>query len=223
MGTHDRWYVTQAGPRGIGRLMMPSPSHKSKDQAPIDDDVDADVDADLLEASVSDPEAFGLAYDHHIRSVLAFFYRRTADAWLAADLAAETFAEAFASRGNYRRTDGPAGAWIFGIAHNQLRRAARRGRASTRARRRLGIEPADLDDFSLERIEELVDFEPVKRKLELALGKLSPKIVEALRLRVELGMSYEELARRLHCSEGAARVRVSRGLSQLERLLEVGE
>lgn len=182
----------------------------------------ADRDADLLEASASDPEAFGLVYDHHVSSVLAFFYRRTADAWLAADLTAETFAEAFASRRSYRRMSVPAEAWIFGIARNQLSRALRRGRASTKARRRIGLERLEVDDVSLERIEDLVDLQPVRNAMQQALGELSPSIAEALRLRIGLEMSYQDVARKLACSERAARVRVSRGLRQLQRLLEVG-
>src|SRR5581483_6682459 len=134
------------------------------------------------------PEAFAEVYDHQVRSVLAFFYRRTADAWLAADLTAETFAEAFASRWRYRRMSVPAEAWIFGIARNQLRRALRRGRASSRARRRIGLERLEVDDVSLERIEDLIDLQPVKHAMEQALGTMNPGVAQALRLRVGLEM-----------------------------------
>jgi RNA polymerase sigma-70 factor (ECF subfamily) len=161
-------------------------------------------------------------YDHQVRSVLAFFYRRTADAWLAADLTAETFAEAFASRWRYRRMSVPAEAWIFGIARNQLRRALRRGRASSRARRRIGLERLEVDDVSLERIEDLIDLQPVKHAMDQALGTMNPGVAQALRLRIGLEMSYQDVARKLGCSEKAARVRVSRGLRQLQRVLEVG-
>lgn len=154
--------------------------------------------------------------------MLAFFYRRTADAGLAADLTAETFAEALASRSSYRRMSVPAEAWIFGIARNQLRRAFRRGEASTKARRGIGIERLEVDDVSLERIEELLDLQPTRDAIQQALGEVSPAIAEALRLRIGLEMSYPEVARRLGCSERAARVRVSRGLRRLQRVLEVG-
>lgn len=183
---------------------------------------DTDRAADLLEASVSDPEAFGQLYDQHVHAVLAFFYRRTADAGLAADLTAETFAQAFASRSSYRRMSVPAEAWILGIARNQLRRALRRGRASTKAQRRIGLERLEVDDVSLERIEELVDLQPMREAIQQALGELGPATAEALRLRIDLEMSYQEVARRLGCSERAARVRVSRGLRRLQRFLEVG-
>ena len=53
-----------------------------------------DVDADLLAAAVSDAEAFGEFYDRNVESVVGFFMRRTACPQTAADLSAETFAEA---------------------------------------------------------------------------------------------------------------------------------
>ena len=58
-------------------------------------------DADLLVAALADAEAFGEFYDRHIARVLAFFRRRVPDSELAMDLAAETFAAALASLGNF--------------------------------------------------------------------------------------------------------------------------
>ena len=177
-------------------------------------------DAELLRRSSSDPEAFGIFYDRHVEAVLGFFYRRTASAHTAADLTAETFAQAFASRGRYRDTGAPARAWLFGIARHQLSRALRGRGVRDRARRRLGMERVDLDDTSLERIEALADLEPTFRALRTALHELSPKVAEAVVLRVGEDLPYDEVARRLGCSEGAARVRVARGLSQLLDALE---
>ncbi len=77
-------------------------------------------DADLLRAAARDPQAFGVFYDRHADAVLAFFARRTADAQTAADLTAETFAQAFASRRRYRDTGAPASAWLYAIARHQL-------------------------------------------------------------------------------------------------------
>jgi DNA-directed RNA polymerase specialized sigma24 family protein len=59
-------------------------------------------DAELLRQSTRRPEAFGEFYDRHAEPLLGFFARRTWDAQEAADLTAETFAAAFASRRRYR-------------------------------------------------------------------------------------------------------------------------
>jgi len=50
---------------------------------------------------------------------------------------------------------------------------------------------------------------------------MSPRVAAAVALRIAEDLPYHEVARRLGCSEGAARVRVTRGLDQLAQLLEV--
>ena len=177
-------------------------------------------DADLLAASARDPEAFGRFYDRYAVALLGFFVRRTADAQTAADLTAETFAAAFASRRSYRDTGAPAFAWLLGIARHHLADALRHERVDDRARRRLGLERVALDDESLARIEELADLRAFRAAVADALDALPPETARAVALRVTEELPYREVAERLGCSEGAARVRVARGLRRLSDLLE---
>jgi RNA polymerase sigma-70 factor (ECF subfamily) len=177
-------------------------------------------DADLLRRSARDPEAFGVFYDRYAERLLTYFARRTWDAQEAADLTAETFAAAFAARGRYRDTGAPAFAWLLGIARHQLHRALRRQRIDDRARRRLHIERVALDDASLARIEELADLRAIRATLAAALDQLPPAMARAVELRVTHELPFAEVARRLGCTEGAARVRVTRGLHRLAHLLE---
>lgn len=178
------------------------------------------TDAELLAGSARDPDAFGIFYDRHAERLLTYFARRTWDAQDAADLTAETFAAAFAARRRYRDTGAPAFAWLLGIARHQLHHALRRQRIDDRARRRLKIERVALDDASLARIEELVDLRAIRPRLSAALEQLPPAMARAVELRVTEELPFAEVARRLGCTEGAARVRVSRGLHQLADLLE---
>jgi RNA polymerase sigma-70 factor (ECF subfamily) len=180
-----------------------------------------DEPTDLALLRSGSAEDFGTFYDRHARTVLAFACRRTADPELAADVTAETFASAYLSRRRYRDTGAGARAWLFGIARHEVSRAIRRNRAGDRARRRLGVERVVMDDLSYERIEELADLKDLRAAVRDALGSMSPKVAEAVALRVGDELPYDEVARRLNCSEGAARVRVARGLDQLARLLEV--
>jgi RNA polymerase sigma-70 factor, ECF subfamily len=177
-------------------------------------------EAELLARSARDPEAFGVFYDRYAERLLTYFARRTWDAQDAADLTAETFAAAFAARRRYRDTGAPAFAWLVGIARHQLQRALRRQRIDGRARRRLRIERAALDDASLARIEELADLRAMRPSLSAALEQLPPATARAVELRVSEELPFAEVARRLGCSEGAARVRVTRGLRHLADLLE---
>jgi RNA polymerase sigma-70 factor (ECF subfamily) len=182
---------------------------------------DGGSDAELLARDMrSDPDAFGVFYDRHVEAILRFFYRRTGDPEAAADLTAETFAEALAGRHRYRNTGAPARTWLLGIARHQLSRFFRRKRVDDRARRALGIERISVDEDSYERIEALADWAPLKEALREGVASLSPKLAQAVVLRVGLDLPYAEVAERLRCSEGAARVRVARGLAQLVDRLE---
>jgi RNA polymerase sigma factor (sigma-70 family) len=173
-------------------------------------------DEQLLLASRTEAELFAAFYDHHAARLLAFFARRTFDAQVAADLTAETMAEAFASRGRFAdRGPGSAAAWLYTIGRRQLSHFVARRRVEDRARRRLGMAPLVLQDEEIERIEELIDFESVGRDVAAALGRLRAGQREALTLRVIEGRSYAEAARILGCSEAVVRARVSRGLRQL--------
>ncbi|MDP9072755.1 MAG: RNA polymerase sigma factor [Actinomycetota bacterium] len=177
-------------------------------------------DAELLMAAQREPEAFGTFYQRHARVILAYFYRRTACAQTSADLTAETFAAAFASRARYRDTGAPARAWLMGIARHQLARSFRRSGVPDRARRRLGIERIAVDDVSFERIEMLVDLAPLRLAVRDAMATLTPKLSDAVGLRVGLDLPYPEVARRLGITEGTARARVARGLTHLLENLE---
>jgi RNA polymerase sigma factor (sigma-70 family) len=181
---------------------------------------DSRSDAQLLRASARDPEAFGVFYDRHGATVLAYFQRRTACAESAADLTAETFATAFCARRRYRDTGTAAIAWVLGIARHLLVDSIRNERIEDRARRRLGLERVELDDDALRRIEELADLASVRERLDAALAELPPDSAEAVRLRVDAELPYAEVARRLGCTEGAARVRVARALTKLADALE---
>lgn len=176
---------------------------------------------DLNESRLADLDDFERLYDATADSVLRFFFIRTGSADVAADLTAETFASALGSLGSYDPARGSPEQWLFGIAGNQLARFLRRRRVDSTARKRLGMRPqVDLDSESRERIEDLVDLRKVVGQLEAALDALSPKVARAVKLRVGLDLSYEEVAAELGISETAARARVSRGLSQLAERFE---
>jgi RNA polymerase sigma factor (sigma-70 family) len=178
-------------------------------------------DERLLVAARSDPEAFGHFYVRRVDVVLAFFLRRTGDRELAADLTAETFASALIALRGYRPEAGNALAWLHTIAHRRMVDSIRRGRVQDKARRRLGLEPLVFTDEDLEQVEQRAAAAARTPALAL-LESLSAEQREAVRGRVLDQVGYEELARRLGCSQQVARKRVSRGLAQLRtRMREV--
>jgi len=179
-------------------------------------------DEELLEGSATCPEQFVAFYDRHVRGLLAFFGRRTYDSQVAADLTAETFAQAFAARKRFRNPGpGSATAWLYTIARRQLNRFVRRRRVESQWRERLDMERLVVAPDALERAEELIDLEKVRDHVAAALDALSGDVREAVVLRVVQGLSYPEAARLAGCREDLMRQRVSRGLKRLARDLAV--
>jgi RNA polymerase sigma-70 factor (ECF subfamily) len=160
-----------------------------------------------------DPAGFEEFYCRHVESLLGFFSRRTRDADLAADLTAETFAAALASRRRFRPEAGAASAWLFGIALKKLADAQRRGYAERRARRRLGMERLELSDADIARIDALGDPTEATALLEV----LEPGQRAAIRAHVLDERPYAEIASAQHVSEAVVRKRVSRGLAAVRR------
>lgn len=78
----------------------------------------------------------------------------------------------FASRQSYTDTGVNGVAWLYGVARHQLGRFFRAGRVDSAARRRLGMPERPLPE-DYERIEDLVDFAPIKDALVEALETLS--------------------------------------------------
>jgi RNA polymerase sigma factor (sigma-70 family) len=160
-----------------------------------------------------DEAAFAELYDRHAPA-LAAWLRRRSDPDTAQELLAETFAQAWCSRRRFKPERGTARAWLFGIAQHLLFGYYRRLEVEDRARRRLGVvlEPA-LDDDADARL----DAAALRAELSARLARLPDATREAVLLRVVEQLDYHELARRLGCSNAAARLRVSRGLRELRR------
>lgn len=163
-----------------------------------------------------DGDAFAALYDDHARRILRFFARRVLDGEIALDLTAETFAQAFASRGGFRgTTDDEARAWLFTIAHRQLSGYLRRGYVDRGMRERLGVQLGCASVEEVARVEELADLDSLRALVAAGLRTLSVEQRAAVQLRIVAELPYAEVAQRLAISEPTARARVSRGLRTL--------
>jgi RNA polymerase sigma-70 factor (ECF subfamily) len=168
-----------------------------------------------LAATRRDPEAFGAFYRRHEKAMLVFFLRRTGRADLAADLTAEVFAGALRSSRRFRPGATPAVGWLYGIAKNKLAASRSRGRVEDRARRRLPLEPIQLSDEALERVEALADAAEDGSRLTELLESLPNEQRDAVRSHILEERGYAEMASELECSKAVVRQRVSRGLRAL--------
>jgi RNA polymerase sigma-70 factor (ECF subfamily) len=166
----------------------------------------------LLAARRGDGDAFAIFYRRYGDLVLAYFIRRVRGPELAADLMMEVFAAALSETQKADwRAPGDGGRWLFGIAHNKLVDSYRHKTAEQRARTALRLEPVELDDQDIERINELTSEEGVL----LRLAALPRDQREAIRAHILEEQSYDEIAEDLGTSSMVVRKRVSRGLRHL--------
>ena len=173
-------------------------------------------DAELIIGSRDDPDLFRLFYDRHAERVHAYFVGRTRDRDVALDLTAETFAQAWISRGRFRDlAGGSASPWLFTIAKRVLLASVQRRRLETAALERLRVE--------LPRHPTSSDWLEMCDELRAALDELPRRQRQAIAMRIIGGLSYRAIAERVGCSSTAARIRVSRGLRALRARMEANE
>jgi RNA polymerase sigma factor (sigma-70 family) len=175
---------------------------------------DAPDDAELLRLAQRDATAFRALYDRHAVRVHDFLLRRTNDPGAAFELTAETFAQAWLSRGRFTDQGHGAAPWLFGIARNLLASSVRARAIDRAGRRRVGLELADSVAAPAEAWLDGLDEE-----LAGALDALPDGTRRAVEMRVLDGEDYGEIGRALDIAPGTARVRVHRGLAALRRLV----
>ena len=84
-------------------------------------------------------ESLDALWRSHAPGVAVFIARRTLDAGVAADLTAETFAQAYTKRHQFRGASREAAVgWLYAIARHQVSHYVRRHRAEARALRAAG-------------------------------------------------------------------------------------
>src|SRR6187200_1403269 len=175
-------------------------------------------DTELLLGARTSPEPFGVFYERHFPSVLAFFRRRVAGPEEAFDLTAETFAAALASVPRFEPGPEPPRAWLFAIARHKFSEALRSSRIQDEARRALAMQPIHLDDEAIEILEAAASAPAVE-----LLDTLAPEQREAVMAHHVEERGYTEIATELRCSESVIRKRVSRGLAVMRAQLRHGE
>lgn len=130
------------------------------------------------------------------------------------DLVQEAFFRAFRSIARFRggssfRT------WVMTIASNalkDLKRRARRGDV-------LSLEDRDVADTSADPYGETVSRDAVRR-VEAELGRLPRLQRDVFLLRAQEGLEYDEIARALGTTPGAARVHYHHAVQRLKRVAE---
>jgi RNA polymerase sigma-70 factor (ECF subfamily) len=149
-------------------------------------------------------------YEQHAQALYAFLAYRTGDRALAEDLLSETFERALRARTRFNRRRGTAKAWLYSIALNCARNAARSQGVERRALERLGP-PGEFADAGLA----LED----RDELAHALAQLAAEERDALALRFGGGLTSPEIARLTGDPLTTIEGRVYRALRKLREIL----
>lgn len=171
-------------------------------------------DVELLAASEDDPEAFGEIVTRHQTAIFRFAARR-AGRRDAADLTAEIFARAFASRRKFDHRRTSALPWLYGIASHVVVDHLRR--ADVRSRINVSAWPDDLDPF--DRVLDAVAAEAARSRIVEALSQLTPQDRETLLIVVLGDLTGSEAAEALGVPVGTIKSRIARAKSQMRSLL----
>ncbi len=164
------------------------------------------TDAELITASVGDPERFATLFDRHAAAVHRYLGRRVGD--LADDLLSETFLIAFRRRAAYRPEHLEVRPWLLGIATNVVHGHARSERRRYRALARAGAEPAPA--AGSDEIHARVDAAALRGPLAAALAGLKERDRDVLLLVAWGQLGYEEVAAVLDVPVGTVRSRLNR-------------
>jgi RNA polymerase sigma-70 factor (ECF subfamily) len=180
----------------------------------------SESDADVLRRSIDEPDCFAVLFDRHFARLYRYLRRRLGDE-LAAELASETFLQAFRSRRRFVGEQATVLAWLHGIAANLVRMNHRSEERRLRAYARAAAGLRAAEPAIAIAIEDRLDAEALGPALALALAKLSPALREVLVLHAWADLSHNEIAAALGCSTAAVRTRLSRARSQLAAGLDV--
>jgi RNA polymerase sigma factor (sigma-70 family) len=169
------------------------------------------TDADLIARVLArqDKNAFGELVRRYQSPMRSFLTRMThGDSHLADDLAQETFLKAWQKLATFRG-EARFSSWLFGIAINEFRGAARRRKEAPWAEAVEGLseEPATMLDH------------PLCLDLTEALKRLNLNERAAVLLCCQNGLSHDEAAEVLECPLGTVKTNVLRGKEKLRKYL----
>lgn len=173
------------------------------------------TDTDLIARALmhEDHHAFSELVRRHQSPVRGFLLRMTrGDAHRADDLAQETFIKAWRKLNTYRGGS-KFSTWLFGIALNEFRSAARQRQESS-------LE--EMEESAAEPSQAATDSgSHLRLDLTAALQRLNANERAAILLCCQNGLSHEEAALALECPLGTVKTNVLRGKEKLKRWLSL--
>ncbi|WP_067825112.1 RNA polymerase sigma factor [Actinomadura kijaniata] len=161
-------------------------------------------------------ERFDEVFDRHFAEIHRYAAKRLGpDA--AADVAAQTFLEAFRQRRRYDPERANVRTWLYGIATKVIGKHQRTETRALRLRARLG--PSRSAEDHAERVESRVSAQGLRPDLAGAIAALPRGQRDVLLLVALADLSHEEVAAALGISYGTVGSRLSRARTRLRKAL----
>ena len=205
-------------PDSLKQLTDPAVTRLMKRMAGSDDDT-----ATVAQARAGDADAFRRLVERHSRNVFRLAYRMTRNEHDAEDVVQEAFLKAYRSLDRFEER-AHFGSWIYRIAANCAYDSLR-----ARERRQESADPVVIDDTSNGPASELPSHAPaadrlvfggeVRRRVELAMLRMSALEKSAFALRHFEGMSIEEIGRALDLDASAAKQSAFRAVRKVREAL----
>jgi RNA polymerase sigma-70 factor (ECF subfamily) len=168
----------------------------------------------VARAQQGDLQAFEELVKKYQREIYGLAYRLVLDAEEAKDLAQQAFLQAFVHIRSFRQ-QAQFRTWLFRIAINQCY-------SYLKNKKKFG-DPVDCEEFvqvEEESPEEDLVAQDRRQRLYAALQRLPAKQRAVITLKLEQGLSYDEISRVLGGTTGAARVNYCQALKTLKKLLK---
>jgi RNA polymerase sigma factor (sigma-70 family) len=167
-----------------------------------------DTPADQVGAPLDDA-SLERGFREHRDTVFRFLLRRTRHAERAEDLTQQVFLEAARDRPRVGAGEPPLLAWLYTVARRRFLDEGHRPVPAALPQHELG---ASDDERRYGR--------EVASAIRVSLQRLSAEHRDVLTRRLLEGVPFAELARRYDTTEGAVKMRFTRGLRELRRELE---
>ena len=192
-----RLYVSEE-PADVPALREPSTPLRARTHVSPTEHVR--TDAQVIAASLHDPEEFAHVYDRHAAAIHRYLLRRLG-AEVAEDLTADTFTAAFRSRSRFDASQATGALpWLYGIASNLSARHRRHEVRGLRALARTGIDP--VAHSWVEEADQRILARASNQQLAQALAELSAGDRDVLLLVAWADLTYAEVAQALAPSSG---------------------
>ena len=170
----------------------------------------------MLAAQRGDRNAFKSLYERYRDRLNNLIFYSLGDSLWAEDVLQIVFIKIYKGLPGFRFEASPA-TWMYRIALNEcLNQQQRRGAAHVPFEEILGSD----DEYDSAALPDLAHADRERREIiRQAVMELSPKLRAVVVLKYIEGLSYDEMAQVLDCSQGTVASRLNRALRQLESRL----